>query len=503
MHRVQQLSALSAARPWQALLAYTVVASAGYWLASHAPYMEPIVIRRGPVEAAIAVAPWAVFPYASYALLLPVFILSARKLASFERVFVSALACGLLNIAGYLIVPTVLEVRPEAPANTLLATLQRLDPPFCALPSGHVALPVAIAIGAALAATTERAQREARRWRGLAMGFSTWALLLAASAVLTGQHYVVDVITGFALGALVASFGAALRRSQTIGRARQRLHRPTIRAFIVEWCAIGITLMIAIRWWSIAIAVVAGLIIATRQHALLVLYHDGVHGHVARSRRLNDFIVNLAAGLPMLLPVHVYRPLHFSHHRHLGSEADPERVLLYRGQPWAYRPLALTALARQLTGDLAGWRALVLAGRYLRERRGPALQLPRYSHYPELYVQAAVIIACAAAFALIAPGAALRATILWCIPYITLTQLLQKIRSFAEHATADAEPTLSCSWAPGVIGRLTIWPYNINYHREHHDHPDVPWSRLPESFPNAHQRLGRELRSHVWNGALR
>jgi fatty acid desaturase len=98
---------------------------------------------------------------------------------------------------------------------------------------------------------------------------------------------------------------------------------------------------------------------------------------------------------------------------------------------------------------------------------------------------------------------AVRVAILWFGPYATVTQLLQKLRSFAEHALADAEPTLSCSWAPGVLGRLTIWPYNINYHREHHERPEVPWNRLPATRCGGRQRQGRELGAHVWNGALR
>ena len=64
--------------------------------------------------------------------------------------------------------------------------------------------------------------------------------------------------------------------------------------------------------------------------------------------------------------------------------------------------------------------------------------------------------------------------------------------------TTDA--SLSCSWAPGLVGRLTIWPYNINYHREHHARPKVPWDRLPAAFPAARQRPGRDLLAHLWSG---
>jgi fatty acid desaturase len=252
----------------------------------------------------------------------------------------------------------------------------------------------------------------------------------------------------------------------------------------------------------VSVALPAALVIATRQHALLVLYHDAVHGLVARHRRLNDFLINTAVGVPLLLPVHLYRALHISHHRHLGTRHDPERVLLYRGQPWSYRPLTTGALAVQLAGDLAGWNAGVLAWRYFAERRrGGSLRLPRTRAYPELAVQFVLFAALWAGAAILWPAAALRLAALWFLPYLTLTQLLQKVRSFAEHTAADDPETRSCSWAPGLAGRLTIWPYNINYHREHHARPDVPWNRLPATFPDARQRQGAELRSHVWSGA--
>ena len=74
------------------------------------------------------------------------------------------------------------------------------------------------------------------------------------------------------------------------------------------------------------------LAIATRQHALFILYHDAVHGLFASSIRLNDAIINAFVGVPQALPVHLYRALHLTHHRDLGSPGDPERVLLYAGQ---------------------------------------------------------------------------------------------------------------------------------------------------------------------------
>jgi fatty acid desaturase len=179
-------------------------------------------------------------------------------------------------------------------------------------------------------------------------------------------------------------------------------------------------------------------------------------------------------------------------------------VLLYRGQPWTFRPLAAGALVRQLAGDVLAWNGIVMSIRYLREAgAGSTLKLPRSHAYPELTLQYAAFAGTVAGAYAMWPGSTLRVALLWFVTYITLTQLLQKIRSFAEHALEDADPSLSCSWSPGLLGRLTIWPYNINYHREHHSRPKVPWDRLPAAFPTAEQRPGRDLLAHLWSGASR
>jgi fatty acid desaturase len=178
--------------------------------------------------------------------------------------------------------------------------------------------------------------------------------------------------------------------------------------------------------------------------------------------------------------------------------------LLYRGEPWAFRPLPAGALARQLAGDVLGWHSINLVVRYARERwTGEHLKLSRSRAYPELSLQAAFFVAAIAVSYAIWPAETLRAGLLWFGTYVTLTQLLQKIRSFAEHVTEDRDPSLSCSWAPGILGRLTIWPYNINYHREHHEHPGIPWDQLPAAFPSVVQRPGRDLVAHLWSGAVR
>jgi fatty acid desaturase len=258
----------------------------------------------------------------------------------------------------------------------------------------------------------------------------------------------------------------------------------SLAALGFEWLLILAALLTALRvstwggaWWVTCCAYVAAfVVIATRQHALLMLFHDAVHGSLARNRSANDGLINALIGVPALLPVELYRPLHLKHHHALGTSADPERELLYAGQLWNYRPLETWPLVLQLIGDLlvvngartmAAWRQ---AGGSLRMR-------------PTTLGIATLWLVGIAALAWQSPQTAVTALLLWFAPLLTLTQLLQKLRSFAEHSggpgvTADWDDW-TYTWRVGPAGRLTIWPYNINLHLEHHANPAVPWHELP------------------------
>lgn len=282
---------------------------------------------------------------------------------------------------------------------------------------------------------------------------------------------------------------------------KYRVYRPTFTALVTEWLVIIAVLAIALHMGQVLVYILAGVVISTRQHALLMLFHDGVHGLVARNKRFNDAVINALVGIPLLVPVHVYRAIHISHHKHVGTSKDPERLLLYWGQPWNYHPLKSTGLLVQFLGDVTGINSLVMMSRYMMmSRRENELDLPATRFYPELLVFFAVFVSVVVVSLYSWPYESAVALLLWYLPYLTLTQLLQKVRSFAEHSM-DEDESYTFNWKPGLLGRLTIWPYNINYHREHHAHPKVPWDRLPLCTDIDHVRPGGELIAHIWDGS--
>lgn len=250
----------------------------------------------------------------------------------------------------------------------------------------------------------------------------------------------------------------------------------SLGALLLEWGVVLATIVATVRLSNWALWPLAIFVIATRQHALLMLFHDAVHGLVARNLRLNDFLVNFFVGIPHLLPVEVYRPLHLVHHRRLGTDKDPERTLLYAGQHWNYRPLTGNALLRQLLGDLFLVNGVRTIAALLKQEQMPA---PRAA----TLIPAAIWALGIGMLAVRWPAVMLQVAVLWFVPLLTVTNLLQKLRSFAEHSGGPGV-TPNCNdwtytWRPGVLGRLTIWPYNINRHLEHHRDPAVPWHALP------------------------
>lgn len=252
----------------------------------------------------------------------------------------------------------------------------------------------------------------------------------------------------------------------------------SLLALIGEWLIVvsAIVVVVQVSHWAAWLA--AMLVVATRQHALLMLFHDAVHGLLARDRRANDFLINLLVGVPHLLPVETYRPLHLAHHRAVGTDEDPERTLLYAGQRWRYRPLPAGDLAMQLLGDLFlvnGLRTLAAT-----HKRG-GVAGPEKATLVALAIWALLLAAVFARW----PQVALPAAVIWFVPLLTITNLLQKLRSFAEHSGGPGVTPgwdhWTYSWRPGLLGRLTIWPYNINYHLEHHANATLPWHQLPRA----------------------
>jgi fatty acid desaturase len=79
----------------------------------------------------------------------------------------------------------------------------------------------------------------------------------------------------------------------------------------------GSILMIAIMpslWLQVALAPLAIAIIGSRQLGLAILMHDGAHGSLAKSGRLNLWLSQWLCAYPIFAETVTYRKYHLKHH---------------------------------------------------------------------------------------------------------------------------------------------------------------------------------------------
>ncbi|WP_300627984.1 fatty acid desaturase [Pseudomonas sp.] len=465
-------------RPFSWLVIYTVVTGALYFLVTHFPMGVVREIQPAGLDAHIARLPYTLPLYLSYVLIMPALVLLGRRREWLLPAFFAAAVASATCLLSHLFWPTMIE-RADS-ASQWLNWLYQIDSPLAASPSGHVALPVAISV--VLGYLRVRA----------AWLFSLWSLALGISVLTTGQHVLLDVVYGAAIGGVAGLITVMLKRLKVDLR--------TMAAILLEWLCIVVTLRIALYVGDWRLYGVAFVVIAARQHALFILYHDATHYHLTRHRLLNDFLINLAIGVPGLVPVEFYRPLHLEHHQQTGTANDPERRFLYHRQPWDFRPLSGKLLLRQVLGDLFLINTLRNLGAYKAAGGGsPKMTWPALTAGVIWLVLLSFIAWQTSAQTL------LLLAFFWFVPLVTLGTLLQKIRSIAEHSGGpDVTPgwrEWTYAWKVGCAGRFFIWPYHINLHLHHHRSANHPWHVLPRLVTADDALLdSRTLPSLLWAG---
>ena len=275
-----------------------------------------------------------------------------------------------------------------------------------------------------------------------------------------------------------------LRELSQLSPLRSSLH------IVAEWILIVTTIYLCNRSVSPGLYLAAVLWIATRQHALMILLHEGTHYRLFPSRNLNDWISEVFLAWPVLVSARSYRRNHFAHHRYLNTERDPDWARRKGDPAWVFpkRPVEMATL---LLSDLTGFGAIVLI-RLLRtvasrNQSAPApFMLAKYCFY--LSVGA------------IAFWTRTIETLLlfWFVPLFTCLVFIFRIRSIAEHSGLQGRGSTFAytrTTLPSFLERVFLAPKNVSYHLEHHLFPSVPFYRLPKlhtllsrspEFRNAH-----------------
>lgn len=211
-------------------------------------------------------------------------------------------------------------------------------------------------------------------------------------------------------------------------------------------------------WWAaLAVAICIG---AFANHAMFVVIHDATHNCIFKSNTLNKWAAILA-DLPNSVPTAMgFRCYHMKHHSHLG-DYDYDADL---PSHWEARVFGNTALGK------AAWMFIfpIFQATRLRRLRGTVPIWGRWT-----FINAACVFAYdIAVLAYFGPNALLYLFASFWFSIGGLHPL--GARWLQEHYTDDPSQETFDYYGP-----LNLIALNIGYHNEHHDFPDIPWTRLP------------------------
>jgi len=275
---------------------------------------------------------------------------------------------------------------------------------------------------------------------------------------------------------------SSLRMTTPIKLSKQQLHalsevNPFISTchILLEWTAVVLAATLCYHFWNPLLYLASVAFIGARQHALLILMHDGTHYRLFRNRRLNDWVTEVLLAWPHLVTMRSYRDNHLAHHNYVNTEWDPDWMRKKDNAEWHFPQSARSLLGiflRDLVG-IGGVNLIRLAASLSSTASAPS----------KAFVRSRLAFYVTVISGLIAAGCGKALVLYWVVPFFTWLVLIMRIRSIAEHFAIEGKSGTygqTRTTRAGLLARLFIAPKNVNYHIEHHFFPSVPFYRLPQ-----------------------
>ncbi len=242
---------------------------------------------------------------------------------------------------------------------------------------------------------------------------------------------------------------------------------------------------------NILTVIIALFILGGKQLGCAIIMHDASHYSLFKSQKLNRTIGNFFGAWPVLNNVQQYRPYHLKHHRHAGTEDDPDLRLALNF------PTYLGSFIRKVLRDLSGVNGVkgvlgVLAmhiGILKYNLGGTAEKLKTKLTSKEVWknLRGPIffhLVLFGVLFAIGRPWLYL----LWWVAHLTTFQFSLRIRSMAEHSmtpdVSDPYQNVRTTYA-NPIEKILFAPLYVNYHAEHHLLMGVP----AYNYPRMHKML--------------
>jgi len=188
------------------------------------------------------------------------------------------------------------------------------------------------------------------------------------------------------------------------------------------------------------------------------------------NEKTNDFVGHWLCGSVLNISVFAYREYHLLHHRHAGTDKDPDIIFVDK------YPVEAASLKRKIIRDISGQTGF-------RDTRIKLSKFTWAENHPWAVSHLLMIL-------VLSLAGAPWAYALWWVSEIFVLPLLVRIRQIGEHGVADDRSDRSPRLNTGTTlvswwERLILAPNFVNYHVEHHQFASVPCYHLPE----LHQKL--------------
>ena len=257
-------------------------------------------------------------------------------------------------------------------------------------------------------------------------------------------------------------------------------------ALVVHAWALILASIALVAWWPNPLTFVfAVAIIGSRQLGLAILMHDGAHGSLAKGERLNLALSQWFCAYPVFAETRAYRRYHLQHHARTQQEDDPDLVL---SAPF---PITAPSYRRKFLRDITGRTGFAQRKAQMLNAMGDASwPLARRARFLADKLGRQILVNAMLFAGMALAGVWWAYPLLWLLPLITWMMVVTRIRNIAEHAVVpdSSDPLRNTrTTKAGVLERLFLAPYYVNYHLEHHLLFYVPCYNLPR----VHEILSR------------
>lgn len=223
----------------------------------------------------------------------------------------------------------------------------------------------------------------------------------------------------------------------------------------------------------------AVVVIGGRQLGLAILMHDGAHGVLCENPKLNLFVSQWLCAYPMMAETSAYRRYHLTHHANTQQPEDPDLIL---SAPF---PITKKSFRRKMIRDFTGQTGYQQRKAQILNAFGKAdwpLEQRLKNYWNRL---GRATLAQLAVFGILAAsGHWYLYFVLWLLPFLTWQQVITRIRNIAEHAMVpdnNDDFRNARTTKANLLARMTIAPYWVNYHVEHHLMMWIPCYNLPKA----------------------